>query len=164
MGVIGAAVATMLANTTGAFVGGYLLFTGKVGIHLTRELLKPDWSLYYKILRVGLPSSADAMTMDFGSVLLARIIYTPGTQYGNPDVVFATYSIADKLVGVMSAVLISISAAMGTMIGQSIGAELYDRAKKIAGTAMLLNFAILRVGAAALGVSEKVAFHIQRGS
>ncbi|NJE30355.1 MATE family efflux transporter [Thermococcus sp. 18S1] len=158
LGVVGAAVATMLANTAGAFVGGYLLFTGKIGIHITRKLLKPDWDLYSRIFRVGLPSSASAVTMDFGGVLLARIIYTMGAQYGNPDVVFATYSITDKLVEVMFAVPISISAAMGTMIGQNIGAGLYDRAKRIAETAMLLNFVLLGVGAAALALFHAEVF------
>ncbi len=156
LGVVGAAVATMLANTAGAFVGGYLLFTGKVGIRLNMELLKPDWNLYSDIFRIGLPSSASAVTMDLGSVLLVRVIYTLGSQYGNPDVVFATYSIIDKIVEAMFAVPISISSAMGIMIGQNIGAGLYNRAKKIAETAMLLNFVILGMGAAGL-----VFFHAE---
>jgi len=55
LGVVGAAVATMFSNSMGSFIGGYLLFKGRVGIHLTRESLKPDLKFYGKIFRVGLP-------------------------------------------------------------------------------------------------------------
>jgi Na+-driven multidrug efflux pump len=39
-----------------------------------------------------------------------------------------------------------ISMAMGTMVGQTVGAKLYERAKTIAEKTMAINFAILSVG------------------
>ncbi|WP_394325290.1 MATE family efflux transporter [Thermococcus peptonophilus] len=59
---------------------------------------------------------------------------------------FATYSITNRLTNFMFAFSDGISMAMGTMVGQSIGAGLYDRAKKIAEKTMLINFTILSVG------------------
>ncbi|NJE07056.1 MATE family efflux transporter [Thermococcus sp. M39] len=140
LGVVGAAVATMFSNSVGSIIGGYLLFTGKVGIHLTLENLKPDWNFYARIFRVGLPSSIGFSTDAFGFIVLTRIIYYYGT------VAFATYTIANRLTNFMFAIANGISQAMGTMVGQNVGAEKYERAKKIAEKAMLTNFIILSIG------------------
>lgn len=82
LGVVGAAVATMLSNSLGSLIGGYLLFTGKVGIHLTPETLKPDFHFYSRIFRVGLPSSIGSSTTALGFVILTRVIFTVGRLYG----------------------------------------------------------------------------------
>ncbi len=140
LGVVGAAVATMFSNSIGSIIGGYLLFTGKVGIHLTIENLKPDWNFYARIFKVGLPSSVGFSTDAFGFIILTRIIYSYGT------VAFATYTIANRLTNFMFAIANGISQAMGTMVGQNVGAEKYERAKKIAERAMLTNFIILSIG------------------
>ncbi|AIF68711.1 multidrug transporter MatE [Palaeococcus pacificus DY20341] len=142
MGVVGAAVATMFSNSIGSIIGGYLLFKGRVGIHLTLETLKPDWDFYKRIFRVGLPSSVGFSTDALGFVVLTRVIYAYGT------VAFATYTIANRLTNFMFAFANGISQAMGTMVGQNVGAEKYERAKEIAEKAMFTNFIILSVGTA----------------
>ncbi|ASJ06797.1 MATE family efflux transporter [Thermococcus pacificus] len=153
LGVVGAAIATMLSNTAGSIVGGYLLFTGKVGIHITPETLKPDFNFYSRIFRVGLPASIGSSTTALGFVILTRVIFTIGKLYGQAhgipnfeDVAFATYSITNRLTNFMFAFSDGISMAMGTMVGQAIGAKLYDRAKTIAEKTMVINFTILGVG------------------
>ncbi|GAB6102424.1 MATE family efflux transporter [Thermococcus atlanticus] len=146
LGVVGAAVATMLSNSLGSLVGGYLLFTGKVGIHLTPETLRPEVHFYSRIFRVGLPSSIGYSTTALGFIFLARIIFTLGGRFGNADVAFATYSITNRLTNFMFAFSDGISMAMGTMIGQNVGVKLYNRAKTIAEKTMLINFAILSAG------------------
>ncbi|AEH24133.1 MATE family efflux transporter [Pyrococcus yayanosii] len=152
LGVVGAAVATMLSNTVGSLIGGYLLFTGKVGIHITSETLMPDIELYFKMFRVGLPASVGGSTDAFGFVVLTRIIYTYGT------VAFATYSITNRLTNFMFAFANGISQAMGTMIGQNVGAERYERAKKIAERAMLINLIILGLGTAIIVIFRAQIF------
>ncbi len=146
LGVTGAAVATMLSNSLGSLIGGYLLFKGRVGIHLSLETLKPDKHFYGRIFRVGIPSSVGSSTTALGFVILARIIFTLGGEFGNADVAFATYSITNRLTNFMFAFSDGISMAMGTMVGQTVGAKLYDRAKTIAERTMAINFTILGAG------------------
>ncbi len=146
LGVTGAAVATMFSNSLGSIVGGYLLFRGRVGIHLTAENLKPDLEFYKRIFRVGIPASVGSSTTALGFVILTRIIFTLGGQFGNADVAFATYSITNRLTNFMFAFSDGISMAMGTMVGQTVGAKLYERAKTIAERTMLINFTILGAG------------------
>ncbi|RLF84607.1 MATE family efflux transporter [Thermococci archaeon] len=152
LGVIGAAVATMFSNSVGSLIGGYMLFKEKVGIHLTLENLRPQWDFYAKIFRVGLPSSVGFSTDAFGFVVLTRIIYIYGT------VAFATYTIGNRLTNFMFAIANGISQAMGTMVGQNVGAEKYERAKKIAEKAMLTNLIILTIGTAIVVVFRAQIF------
>ncbi|ASJ16678.1 MATE family efflux transporter [Thermococcus chitonophagus] len=140
MGVLGAALATVVSEGVGSVIGGYLLFTGKVSIRITLEDMKPDLSLYWKTFRIGLPATIGDSTNSFGFVLLTRIIYGYGT------VAFATYTITNRLTNFMFAFANGISQAMGTMVGQNVGAEKYERAKIIAEKAMLINFLILSLG------------------
>ncbi len=146
LGVTGAAVATMLSNSLGSVIGGYLLFKDRVGIHLTAESLKPDWDFYKRIFRVGIPASVGSSTTALGFVILTRIIFTLGGQFGEADVAFATYSITNRLTNFMFAFSDGISMAMGTMVGQTVGAKLYGRAKIIAERTMAINFTILGAG------------------
>ncbi len=59
---------------------------------------------------------------------------------------FATYSITNRLTNFMFAFSDGISMAMGTMVGQTVGAKLYGRAKAIAEKTMAINFTILGIG------------------
>ncbi|CAB50320.1 MATE family efflux transporter [Pyrococcus abyssi] len=140
MGVLGAAIATIISEGIGSIIGGYLLFTGKVGIKISRDDLRPDVNLYIKTFKIGLPASIGDSTNSFGFVLLNRIIYTYGT------VAFATYTITNRLTNFMFAFADGISQAMGTMVGQNIGAENYKRAREVAIKAMATNFLILVFG------------------
>ncbi|MCD6559398.1 MATE family efflux transporter [Palaeococcus sp. (in: euryarchaeotes)] len=146
LGVEGAALATITSNSLGSLIGAYLLFTGRAGIHLTRETLKPDLEFYKRIFRVGLPSSIGSSANSFGFVVLTRIIF------GFGDVTYAAYTITTRLVNFLTSISRGISMAMGTMIAQNVGAEKYERAKKIAERTMMVNFtiasaAILLIGA-----------------
>lgn len=146
LGVEGAALATITSNSLGSLIGAYLLFTGRAGIHLTRETLKPDLEFYKRIFGVGLPSSIGSSANSFGFVVLTRIIF------GFGDVTYAAYTITTRLVNFLTSISRGISMAMGTMIAQNVGAEKYERAKKIAERTMMVNFtiasaAILLIGA-----------------
>ncbi|AEC52161.1 damage-inducible protein [Pyrococcus sp. NA2] len=139
-GVMGAALATLISEGIGSIIGGYLLFSGRVAIKIGLEDLRPDVKLYVKTFRIGLPASISDSANSFGFVLLTRIIYSYGT------VAFATYTITNRLTNLMFALANGISQAMGTMVGQNVGAENYKRAREIAIKAMLINFLILSVG------------------
>ncbi len=140
LGVTGAAIATMFSNSVGSVIGAYYLVTGKRGIKFTMADLRPDWTFYRRIFHVGLPSSVGQSLNAFGFMVLTRIIF----QYGT--VAFAALTIANRLTNFMFAIANGIAQAMGTMVGQNIGAERYGRAKLIAERTMLINLIILTVG------------------
>ncbi|WP_456423804.1 MATE family efflux transporter [Thermococcus sp.] len=152
LGVVGAAIATMFSNSVGSLIGAYYLITGKKGIKFTRENLKPDWEFYRRIFRVGLPSAIGQSLNAFGFMVLTRIIFQFGT------VAFAAYAIANRLTNFMFAIANGIAQAMGTMVGQNIGAGNFSRAKQIAGKTMLINLGVLTAGTAFIVVFNGPVF------
>ncbi|WP_084177564.1 MATE family efflux transporter [Palaeococcus pacificus] len=154
LAVKGAALATIFSNSLGSLIGAYLLFTGRVGIHLTRETLRPDLSFYKKIFRVGLPSSIGQSANSFGFVILTRIIF------GFGDVTYAAYTITTRLVNFLTSISRGISMAMGTMIAQNVGAEKYERAKKITERTMIVNFTIASIAIILIGVFRVQVFKV----
>jgi len=154
LGVEGAAIATVLSNGTGALIGLRLLTSGKAGLHLTRETLKPDFEFYSRIFRVGLPSAVGQSANNFGFVVLTRIIY------GYGDVVYAAYTITTRLVNFITSISRGISMAMGTMIAQNVGAENYERAKRIAERTMVVNFLIASSAILIIGIFRVPVFKV----
>jgi len=154
MGVEGAAIATLISSVIGASVGAYLLFTGRVSLRLRLADLKPDWEFYGRIFRVGLPSSVGQSANSFGFILLTRIIF------GFGDVTYAAYIITTRLVNFITSISRGISMAMGTMIAQNIGAENYERAKRIAERTMLINLAIASFAVLIIGIFRVPIFKV----
>ncbi len=154
LGVEGAAIATVLSNGTGALIGLRLLTSGRTGLYLTKETLKPDLEFYSKIFRVGLPSAVGQSANNFGFVVLTRIIY------GYGDVVYAAYIITTRLVNFITSISRGISMAMGTMIAQNVGAENYERAKRIAERTMMVNFLIASFAILIIGIFRVPIFKV----
>ncbi|RLF80991.1 MATE family efflux transporter [Thermococci archaeon] len=154
LGVAGAAVATVFSNTLGSMIGAYLIFTGKAPIHLTLRELKPDFEFYKRIFKVGLPSGIGQSANSFGFVMLTRIIF------GFGDVTYAAYIITTRLVNFLTSISRGISMAMGTMIAQNVGAENYERAKKIAERTMVLNLLIATSAVGIIGVLRVPIFRV----
>ncbi|NJE42488.1 MATE family efflux transporter [Thermococcus sp. GR6] len=154
MGIKGAALATITANSVGSLIGAYLLFSGRVGVHLTLESLKPNLEFYGKIFRIGLPSSVGQSANNFGFVVLTRIIF------GFGDVAYAAYIITTRLVNVLTSIARGIGMGMGTMVAQNVGAEQYERAKKIAERTMMVNFAIASLSVLLIGIFREDIFRI----
>lgn len=152
LGVVGAAIATMFSNSVGSLIGAYYLITGRKGIKFTREDLKPDWEFYRRIFRVGLPSAIGQSLNAFGFMVLTRIIFQFGTA------AFAAYAIANRLTNFMFAIANGIAQAMGTMVGQNIGAGKFERAKRIAERTMLINLGVLTTGTAFIVVFNGPVF------
>ncbi|WP_240921661.1 MATE family efflux transporter [Thermococcus sp. 21S9] len=154
LGVAGAALATVIANATGAVIGFYLMFSGKVALKLGLSSLKPDFEFYKRLFRVGLPSSIGQSANSFGFIVLTRIIM------GFGDVTYAAYVITTRLVNFLTSISRGISMAMGTMIAQNVGAGKFERAKRIAERTMLVNFTIASLAVLIIGIFRVPIFRV----
>jgi len=154
LGVAGAALATVLANTAGSAIGLWMLFKGKIGLRLSIDNLKPDLEFYGRLFRVGLPSSVGQSANSFGFVVLTRIIM------GFGDVTYAAYIITTRLVNFLTSISRGISMAMGTMIAQNVGAGKYGRAKMIAERTMVINFTIAGLAVLVIGLFRVPIFRV----
>lgn len=141
MGVVGAAIATMTARGVVAAVGTYLLIKGYRGIKLRLEYLRIERWWLRKVLSIGVPISIQSSANSLGFVVMMSIV----SRFGSATI--AAYGVGIRIVDVLQAFTWGINRATSIMVGQNIGAELYDRARRVARSSMALLTAALSLGA-----------------
>ncbi len=145
MGVFGAATATVIARIIAAVWLLHLLLKGKLRLKPTLKDFKPKWESMKFILRIGIPSSAGMSAMALGFVIIQSIL----AHLPNYELAIATYGVANRIVNIMFVVVNGLASSVGIMLGQALGADLIQRAKKIAQTGIFFMFYLL-LGASAI--------------
>ncbi len=141
LGVVGAAVATVISRALLSVIGLVLLARGFRGLKLyPRDLIFESWWLK-KVIVIGTPISIQQSANSLGFVVMMGLVSRLGTA------IIATYGIGIRIIDIIQAFTWGIMRATSVMIGQNIGAEKYDRAEKIAYENMKLMFTILSLGA-----------------
>lgn len=128
MGILGAALATVICQGIAAAISIYFLFKGTKGIKITLKGLIPMWEWMKKIFKVGLPAAVGNSTTAFGFVLVMGII----GRVSNPETVLAAYGVGDRLISIIFIAVQGLGMGIMTLIGQNLGANLIHRVEKIA--------------------------------
>ncbi|MBC7195159.1 MAG: MATE family efflux transporter [Caldisericia bacterium] len=139
MGIVGAAVATIFSMFIASLIAMFYLMSGKRGIHVKREYLKPNWEWIKKIFRIGLPAAIGQSAEAFGFVVLTGII----GRLHNARVAIAAYGIGDRLLSFSFIAIDGLATGLTTIIGQSLGADRVDRASFAAKRGMFFMFIVL---------------------
>ena len=139
MGVSGAALATLLTQGIASVIGIGMLFTGKYGIHLKKENLKPDFTLMKKIFRLGFPTSIEQSMRAIGFTVMTILVASFGT------ITLASYGIGTRIQSFVIIPALSLSIANSTLVGQNIGACKPKRAEKITLISTAVGFVTLTV-------------------
>ncbi len=138
MGVIGAALATLISRIIYAALAIHYLFSGKLDIKLRRKDMKLESGIVRKITRVGTPSSIGMTFTALGFVVL-NIIIVHVTQ---SDLALAAYGIGNRMINLTFIIVDGLAFSLVPIVGQNIGANKIERAKesywKISMTAFLL--------------------------
>jgi putative MATE family efflux protein len=142
-GVMGAAVATVLARGLVALAGFYLLFSGKLGIHIRVSHLKPRWSQIRQIASIGSMSSIGQTGTALGFTILNGALAQLGTA------VISAFGIGTAFISIALMPAMGLGQATATMVGQNLGASRPERARRVAWAGVLISTLIL-VAAAAL--------------
>lgn len=142
-GVTGAAVATVLSRMVAAAVGLWLLFGGRVGLHLTIDDLRPKFETVEKIVRIGVPGAIDQSTQSIAVIVMTALVATVGTD------AVAAYGIGNRFVSLVWLPTVAMGMAVETVVGQNLGSDRPDRARRtvyiaiaILGTAFLVASAL----------------------
>jgi len=144
LGVVGAAIATIAARSITTSIGLYKLFKGFGGFRVGLEDLRLEARWVRKVLSIGIPISIQQSTTSLGFVVLMSIISRFGT------IQIDAYGVALRIMQVDQAIVFGLNRAMSIMVGQCIGAELYDRAKSVARKVGLFMFLSMCAIAAAI--------------
>ncbi len=109
-----------IGTATGFAVGGLivlrLLFRGRSGLVVRRELLRPDADLIRRLLRIGLPGGADTLSVITCQLWFVAIV----NRLGNTAA--AAHGVAIGIESVAFLPGIAFQAAAATLAGQYLGA------------------------------------------
>ncbi|MFB6154440.1 MAG: MATE family efflux transporter [Haloferacaceae archaeon] len=152
-GVQGAAIATVLSRGVGAVVGLGLLFTGRVGIHLSPSDLLLRRETVRKIVRIGAPTSVEQSTRALGVTAMTALVALGGATAVGVDqaAAVAAFGIGARLNSLVFLPALGLAQGTETIVGQNLGADKPDRARR----AVFLSVGLL---SAALGVVSVVAY------
>ncbi len=139
MGIQGAAIATVATRGIGAFVGLYLLFRGDLGIKLKLSYLKPNLTKIKKLLAIGIPASLGREGSAMGFILIWYFI----NRLPNQEVAAAAYGAGNRILNITFLVMGGLAMAMSTMVGQSLGADMKERAEEVTKKGILLLFGLM---------------------
>jgi putative MATE family efflux protein len=123
MGLVGAAAANIVAQTSGAVLNFRVLFTGRSRLHLTLHGYKPDFKVLWLISKTGAPASVTMAERSIANLLLFGFV----SPYG--DTTLAAFSLSRRveMLSMMGAQGLGQSA--GVMVGQNLGAGKPERAR-----------------------------------
>jgi putative MATE family efflux protein len=142
LGILGAALATVLSRSVSSVVATYILFSGRSGIKLTLPDLKPVKWRISQIFKIGVPASIGQSGAAFGFVILMYVI----ARLPNQAAVLAAYGIGDRIINLMFIVINGLGVGVSTILGQSLGSDNIPRAEEAAKKGMILMFLILAAG------------------
>jgi putative MATE family efflux protein len=143
-GVKGAAWASVLAQGVAAGVSVYVLFGGRAHLHVRPKLWIPNLSLSWRILRIGLPGSAQMLTRSLMNAVLMRIVAGLGTA------AVAAYGIGMRFHMIVLMPAFALGGAVATIVGQNLGAGKPERARHASWLATALDIVFMVVAAAVM--------------
>jgi putative MATE family efflux protein len=115
LGVYGAGIATSIARAVGTIALGYLLLSRRLVIALPHRLVAFDASILVRIVRVGLPATAERALLSLAMLLHLRMVAREGTL----AVAAATLSQNIEELAYMPSIGLAVAAA--TLVGQFLG-------------------------------------------
>ncbi len=127
LGVMGAALGTVIARSLGGVAIMMILFKGRSVVHLQfSRIFDLDFDLIRRIIRVGIPAAVERMVMSSGQVMFNRIVASLGTT------AFAAHHLAIVAESISYMPGFGFSMAATTLVGQGLGAKDPDLSEKCA--------------------------------
>ena len=131
MGVNGAALGTVLAETVGSLLALEILLRGRSRVRVHLKDLKVDLAKMMAILRVGLPASFQMILRGLVGLVLISIVARFGTK------AIAAFGVGMRLHMLAMMPGFAIGMAAGTLVGQNLGAKEVERASQSAWRAVM---------------------------
>ncbi len=138
LGVVGAAVASVISYVISFLVGLILFMFGKtnVRVHLKGKIPISLESML-KIIRLGVPAWLGMLSFSGARLVIMPMI----AIFGNG--VIAAYGIGMQISAIGHAILVGIGLGLAALIGHNLGGDKKERAKRTADQALLLSIGIM---------------------
>jgi putative MATE family efflux protein len=136
IGLMGAAVANILAQGAGAVMNFRALFIGTSKLHLTLRGYRPDFRLLGGMIKTGLPASVTSAERSVAQLLLVGIV----SPYGATTL--AAYALTRRIENLVMMGARGLGQGAGVLVGQNLGAGKPERARKTVAWALFYVFSI----------------------
>lgn len=130
MGVAGVALATIIAQGISAVLVVITLMRSREWIHLSFRALRLHWDVLMRIFRVGIPAAMQMAITSFSNVFVQSYINHFGDNFMSG---WTAYAKIDQLILLP---MQSLALAATTFVGQNLGANQPERARKSVSVAM----------------------------
>jgi putative MATE family efflux protein len=137
MGVMGAAIATLVTQAIAALLGIAIFLRGRHGIQLAWRGFKPDPCYIKRAFFLGFPGSIELSTRGLGLMVMSFLVASFGT------LTIAAYGVGSTILQVITIPAMGLSMAVSTLVGQNMGAGNLQRAARITQLGALSGFGIL---------------------
>lgn len=148
-GVQGAAFATILSRGLGAIIAFGLLLSGYVGLQPVVSDFWPKRETVREIIRIGAPASVEQSTTSLSVTILTALVAIAGAE------AVAAYGIGSRLVTLVVLPALGFARGTETVVGQNLGANQADRARRaVLAAAGLIAIVLAGFSFAALAYAE----------
>ena len=128
MGVVGVALATIIAEAISASICVFILIKGKNNyVSLSFKKLKVDWQILKEVLKIGLPAGLQGFFFSLPNVFIQSSLYA--IDPGNADLVNGATA-SGNIEGYFYAGIDAVSVSTMTFIAANVGAMNKDNIKK----------------------------------
>lgn len=135
LGVAGGGASLVSANALRALALGVYVLSGRAGIHRPARI-GLDGRLIKEVLRVGVPGSLNTVMTNLNVIAVTGFVGRSGT------LALAGYGIGARLEYLQIPLVFGVGTALVTLVGTSVGAGDYARARRIAWTGAALAAAV----------------------
>ena len=132
-GISGAAIATTAGRGIGVVFQLYYLFRGSANLPGVGRHFRPDWAVIGELLKVAMTGTAQFLINSASWIVMTRLI----AQF--QDVAIAGYQVCIRILLFFLLPAWGMANAAATLVGQSLGAKLPDRAVRAVRTAAFYN-------------------------
>lgn len=138
--VEGVAISALIARIFAAVMVYILIRNPKYTIHIGRQLrIRLKVPMVKRILRIGIPNGMENSMFQIGKILVAGLVTSFGTSAITANAVAGTITNFEIIPGM------AIGMALITVVGQCVGADDYEQARKYTNTLMKLTYILLAV-------------------
>lgn len=124
MGVLGAALATIISQTVSAVLVVFVLTRTREIYRLIFRHIRLDGRMLKRIIRIGLPAGLQSVMYSFSNVIIQSSVNALGTD------TIAAWTAYSKIDSVFWMIISAFGISITTFVGQNYGAGKMDRVKK----------------------------------
>jgi putative MATE family efflux protein len=154
LGVNGAAITGVISQSLGTLLGLWILMSGRSRLTLVLKGFRLDPATLFRINRIGIPASIMALQMQFGQLILMRVVAPFG------DLAVAAHTLGQRVDFLLFMPLMGLGMSSGVLVGQNLGAGQPQRAERNGWIALALSEAILGTAAILIFIFASGTIHI----